>query len=364
MLPAIKRLFLAISAVVLVACGAPGPEPTPMAAVVERTDGAPGVLLLEAVQNVVLFDAPGGPGTKSYMLAGQSAEVLEISADGDWYRIDCWVMSACWVPVNVYPVRLVDATDNAVEPEPVVARLASTAPSLASLAQPTDDESALLRPPLLEPVKDADGPIRVNLEFDDAVEIHDTITLLTMDHYVLHCESGDELIVALNAADDVVDFAVVGLEDSRVYKELDEAQTSLRIQVTAPQDFMISVATSAPNADYDLYIGARHAAAALEPQRLRMDGGEASQIFGHLAGDQQDRFVLQGPADGLLSVSITSLDEQASFAVVGMKDGRTYKWLYDQLPNWSWRLPSEQDYMILVDTDGDAVPYSLSVALH
>ena len=362
MRPSIRHLLLAISALALVGCGAPAPAPTPVPATVARTNGAPGVLVLEALENVVLFDTPGtpaagAPGANSYLLPGARVEVLAISPDGAWYRVDCWMLDACWVPVHAYAVRLIDATDNAVVDAPVVARLASTAPALV------ETSASAGAAPLATPAKAGD-PARVNLDWDDAVEIRDTVTPLTMDHYVIRGESGDELLVALDGSD-TVSFAVVGVADAQVYKALEEGQTSVRIMVAAPQDFMISVATSAPNADYQLYVSARQTAAAdQEPRRLAMDDGDGSQIFGHLTGDEQHRFVVRGPADGLLSVAITSPADQASFAVVGMEDGRTYKWLYDALPYWSWRLPSEQDYMILVGTNGEPVPYSISVALH
>ena len=366
MRPSIRYLLLTISVLALVGCGAPAAAPTPVPVTVARTNGAPGVLVLEARETVVLFDAPGtseagASGAKSYLLPGAQAEVLEISPDRAWYRVDCWMLDACWVPVHAYAVRLLDATDNAADSAiasaPVAARLASTAPALVKTPASAGET-------LLETPAEAGDPIRVNLDLDDAVEIRDTVTLLTMDHYVIRGESGDELLVALDGAD-AVSFAVVGVADAQVYKALEDGQTSVRMMVAAPQDFVISVATSAPNADYALTMSARStAAAAQEPRRLDMDDGDGSQIFGHLTGAEQHRFVVRGPADGLLSVAITSPADQASFAVVGMEDGRTYKWLYDALPYWSWRLPSEQDYMILVGTNGEPVPYSISVALH
>lgn len=362
-----------ISVLALVGCGAPAPAPapasTPAPVPIQRTNGTSGVLELEAVGNTVLFSARDTAAARSYMLAGERARVLEISDGGDWYRVDCWMLSACWIPTKLYPVRLVDASDNAAPaaPHSDTVRLASAAPAIGppTIVLPASPAAATLGPvPLVEPMGEG-GPLRINLHATGAVDIRDTVTLVTMDHYVVRGEPGDELIVSLSSAAGDVDYAVAGVEDARVYKELHAEAASVRLMVTTPQDFLISVATSAPDAAYDLYVGAIQpsAATADAPRRLQVDA-RTSRIFGSVDLREQQRFVVDGPADGLLSVSITSPDHQASFAVVGMKDGRTYKWLYDALPYWSWRLPSDQDYMILVGTNGKSVPYSMSVALH
>ena len=331
-----------IALLLLTACDNPfSPAAIPLPAPAATDPGgtiSPAPLLVEADRNLIVRAAPSlHAAPVGHLLTGQSAQTVALTDDKDWWQLDCGTRAPCWVPRRA-------SLNHAYDTEQAHA---ATAQGQAPDA-PT--------PTRLTPAGDA-----------TALVVHDAVTLTNMDHYVIYGQSGQELSVSLTGAGDSLYFAVAGIRDGQIYHQLDDPNGEWVGLLAAGQDYLISVATADVGAAYTLQIGLRFptVAAFRPPVRLNFSPDRTSgRVDGVLTPGVQHRYILTADAAALLAVDFTAPDRNATFAVMGVADGQTYKWLYDTNAAWSAQLPAAQEYLIVVSgTDAAAAAYAMTVSV-
>lgn len=95
--------------------------------------------------------------------------------------------------------------------------------------------------------------------------------------------------------------------------------------------------------------------------RVRFGPGETStQIQGNIDMRGLDRYILQAQAGQLLSIEITSPNQDVLLTVIG-EDGSPLKRYQNGPPVWTARLRETQDYIIHAVSVGPATAYTLTV---
>lgn len=100
-----------------------------------------------------------------------------------------------------------------------------------------------------------------------------------------------------------------------------------------------------------------------EPVRITFaPGATSSTIQGNLGPQSVDRYVLSAQANQLMEVNVTATAPNVRLFVLG-SDGVVLKSGLIGPPSFRGVLPTTQDYLIFVTADGQATPYTLSIAI-
>ena len=105
--------------------------------------------------------------------------------------------------------------------------------------------------------------------------------------------------------------------------------------------------------------------ATAEPMLIVFDAGAiAKTIHRSLPVGDNDEFIFWAAAGQVAEVSITSSNDSANFALVGLVDGQPYKRFVNEDRHWNGSLLSSGEYRLTVTSLSRPIDYTLTVTIH
>lgn len=91
-------------------------------------------------------------------------------------------------------------------------------------------------------------------------------------------------------------------------------------------------------------------------------GQNSAEVFAELAAGMTDSYIVRGQQGRMMSVEITSPDNDVLLSVVG-KDGTPLKRYQNGPPSWTGELPATQDYILRAVSVGQSTSYTVRVSI-
>ena len=104
----------------------------------------------------------------------------------------------------------------------------------------------------------------------------------------------------------------------------------------------------------------------LPPVPIRVQfapGGISATVSNTVTFPSRVEYILRAMKDQQMTVSISSTENAANFAVTGVADGQPLKRLENEDRLWTGLLPATQDYLISVATPGGSAAFMLTVTI-
>lgn len=100
------------------------------------------------------------------------------------------------------------------------------------------------------------------------------------------------------------------------------------------------------------------------PTRIQFAPGAISAtVSGTVTFPNRPQYVLYAFKNQHMTVQITSADNAANFAILGVSDGQPLKRLENEDRVWTGTLPTTQDYLIQVAVPGGSATFSLIITI-
>lgn len=316
------------------------------------------------VQTANVYSGPSATNEMVGLLStGIAADVIEVSADGQWQRIICppSVSGECWVSADPATARPV-ATPVAGPAPAAPPTLTSTPTALPATptAPPATPTTLAESPPTPERISFAPGA--VSAARSGSIQPGET------RDYILRALAGQTMTIDLRSADMSANFAVTGVSDGQPYKRMVNEDRLWSMVIPVTQDYLISIMTTAPT-DYSLSVLIPSAAATptstpAAPQRITFaPGASSATLTGTLPPNGEQSYLLRAVVGQTMFVALASPGDMANFSVSGYNSGQMLKPLSDPARSWSGRLPGTQDYLVtVVNSSGGSLGYTLVVS--
>lgn len=100
------------------------------------------------------------------------------------------------------------------------------------------------------------------------------------------------------------------------------------------------------------------------PTRIQFAAGAVSAtVNGTVVFPNRPQYVLYAFKNQRMTVQISSADNSANFAILGVTDGQPLKRFENEDRTWTGYLPTTQDYILQVAVPGGSANYSLTVTI-
>ena len=144
-------------------------------------------------------------------------------------------------------------------------------------------------------------------------------------------------------------FALVGVSDGIVYKSMNDPQREWSFTFPRTQDYLIALRAPTPaNYTLELTISPLPTPPPV-PERIVFEPGSYSAVrSGPLYANTVKQYIFNARAGQTARILFASPSPAANFAVQGVNDGVIYKALANSAREWSFVLPSTQDYLISI----------------
>ncbi len=176
--------------------------------------------------------------------------------------------------------------------------------------------------------------------------------------YVVRAQAGQHMTVAVTSSAQVANFLITSLRDNTPLKRLENEDRTWTAKLPVSGDYLICVATPAGTHSYDLAVSIPPVSSDSAPIRIRFPaGGTSATVTGNITGVERQCYILRALAGQVMTVTVGSPGDTASFSVVGA-DGSPLKRMEVGDPFAMIRLPLTQDYTICVGIP-DAAPTTI-----
>lgn len=176
--------------------------------------------------------------------------------------------------------------------------------------------------------------------------------------YVVRALAGQHMTVSVTSAAQVANFSLASARGDAPLKRLENEDRTWTATLPMTGDYVICVAVPAGRHSFDLSVSIPPAGGTSAPIRIRFPaGGTSATVTGSVTGVERRCYVLRAMARQVMTVTIGSAADQASFSVVGA-DGSPLKRMevgdaFAMIP-----LPLTQDYTVCVGIP-DAAPVTV-----
>ena len=100
------------------------------------------------------------------------------------------------------------------------------------------------------------------------------------------------------------------------------------------------------------------------PTRIQFaQGAISATVSGTVVFPNRPQYVLYAFKNQRMTVQISSADNSANFAILGVTDGQPLKRFENEDRTWTGYLPTTQDYILQVAVPGGSANYSLTVTI-
>ncbi len=171
--------------------------------------------------------------------------------------------------------------------------------------------------------------------------------------YVFRALAGQPTRVLVDSPGAGVNFALQGVSDGVVYKPLSNPAREFSLTLPRTQDYLISLSGPAfINYALELTVqpsGPTATPPPAPPERISFAPGQSSAVrSGPLYANPPRQFIFGAAAGQTARILLTSPSPAANFSVRGVSDGVQYKSMGDPSREWSFTLPTSQDYLITI----------------
>jgi hypothetical protein len=297
------------------------------------------------MNGIGIFSAPTMESNQvGVATVGQTQMILGISADGQWYAINCpsEPSKVCWISANPTFVRPTKVGPGSI---PTVAPTAPTA-----TATPSPVKTATRVPATPTPVY----PIRIDFRPGQTTAVvSGYVGPYETAQYVVYAGAGQRMRLLLDSPSPAANFAVQGVYDGLQYKTFSDPSREWYFNVPRSQDYLVTI-TAPVNTSFVLEVmlagGPAPTATPLPgPERISFGPGETSAVrSGQVVGGQARQYVFLAQAGQETRILLESNGGAANFALRGATDGVVYKTLNNPAREFSLILPRTQDYLITI----------------
>ncbi|MFN3981631.1 MAG: hypothetical protein ACK4SA_14735 [Caldilinea sp.] len=295
----------------------------------------PQTILPSNVTRVLMLGAVGifeGPGAAFRQIGattrGETYRVRGVSVDGQWWAVECTLSEApCWISAN-----------------PTFVRPVSQPPAPTSIPQPT----ATPQPPTY--------PIRINFAPGATSAVRSgSLPASQIKQYVFRALANQPTRILLDSPGGQANFALQGVSDGVIYKPFSNPAREFSLILPRTQDYLLSINGPA-GINYLLELAITPVAPPatptlppVTPERINFPpGGASASRSGPLWANTPRAFIFGAAAGQTAHIRITSPSPAASFSVRGASDGVEYKSMSNPARDWSFVIPSSQDYVITI----------------
>ncbi|HRW48845.1 MAG TPA: hypothetical protein P5333_15110 [Caldilinea sp.] len=171
--------------------------------------------------------------------------------------------------------------------------------------------------------------------------------------YVFRALAGQPARILVDSPGAGANFALQGVSDGIVYKPLSNPAREFSLTLPRTQDYLISLSGPAfINYSLELTVqptGPTSTPPPAPPERISFAPGQSSAVrSGPLYANTPRQFIFGAAAGQTARILLSSPSPAANFSVRGVSDGVTYKSMGDPSREWSFTLPTSQDYLITI----------------
>lgn len=211
------------------------------------------------------------------------------------------------------------------------------------------------------------NPVRISFPPGGvATTVRGTVVWPNQSCYVVRALAGQHMTVSVTSAAQVANFSLTSLRDNTPLKRLENEDRTWTATLPATGDYLICVATPAGTHSYDLSVSIPPKSSDQAPIRIRFPaGGTSATVTGAVTGVERQCYILRAMAGQVMTVTIGSAADQASFSVVGA-DGSPLKRM-EVIGSFAMvRLPLTQDYTVcagIADAAPTTVYYEMTIGV-
>lgn len=294
------------------------------------------------MNGIGIFSAPTMESNQvGVATVGQTYTILGISADGQWYAINCPNEPAkvCWISANPTFVRPIKVSPGSIP---------TVAPTATATLSPVNTATRVPATPTpVYPIRIDFRPGQTTAVVSGYVGPYETA------QYVVYASAGQRMRLLLDSPSPAANFAVQGVYDGLQYKAFSDPSREWYFNVPRSQDYLVTIMAPV-NTSFVLEVmlagGPAPTATPLPgPERISFGPGETSAVrSGQVVGGQARQYVFLAQAGQETRILLESNGGAANFALRGATDGVVYKTLNNPAREFSLILPRTQDYLITI----------------
>jgi hypothetical protein len=218
----------------------------------------------------------------------------------------------------------------------------------------------------IEPLAEAPQPVRI--EFAPgatSATIQDRIQGRFVNQYILGALAGQTMSVNISSPNNDVLLTIYSADGANILKRYVDGRADWTGTLPETTDYIIEAVSVGDTTDFTLSVVIEPLSSLPEPVRIQFAPGSTSAtVNGAVVLGERDRYVLSAMRDQLMTVQISSLENNAAFTIVGPYGG--------VLPGteegadatrWDGILGATGDYTISVGSIRGNATYSLTVTI-
>jgi hypothetical protein len=211
------------------------------------------------------------------------------------------------------------------------------------------------------PIQQASAPQTLNFVNGVAV-VQGTAGFNQPQVYLFFGAQGQNIRVQLSSQPAGANFEVASQDNNTVYKSFADPSLDWSYVLPASQNYRVTINSVAPVV-FTLTVTLGSGGGGGGAQRINFAPGQTSaQVNGTAGVGQSPQYVFFANGGQQVRIVVISPGNIANFGVTGVTDGVTYKSPTDQTRDWTFMLPTSQDYQITVSA-GSSVNFTLQVFL-
>ena len=210
------------------------------------------------------------------------------------------------------------------------------------------------------PIQQASAPQTLNFVNGVAV-VQGTVGFNQPQVYLFFGAQGQNIRVQLSSQPAGANFEVASQDNNTVYKSFADPSLDWSYVLPASQNYRVTINSVTPVVfTLTVTLGGGGGGGA---QRINFAPGQTSaQVNGTAGIGQSPQYVFFANGGQQVRIVVISPGNIANFGVTGVTDGITYKSPADQTRDWTFMLPTSQDYQITVSA-ASSVNFTLQVFL-
>ena len=211
------------------------------------------------------------------------------------------------------------------------------------------------------PIQQASAPQTLNFVNGVAV-VQGTAGFNQPQVYLFFGAQGQNIRVQLSSQPAGANFEVASQDNNTVYKSFADPSLDWSYVLPASQNYRVTINSVAPVV-FTLTVTLGSGGGGGGAQRINFAPGQTSaQVNGTAGVGQSPQYVFFANGGQQVRIVVISPGNIANFGVTGVTDGVTYKSPTDPTRDWTFMLPTSQDYQITVSA-GSSVNFTLQVFL-
>ncbi len=193
------------------------------------------------------------------------------------------------------------------------------------------------------------NPVRISFPAGGiSATVRGSVTFPNRSCYLVAAQAGQHMTVTVTSAGQAANFLITSVRNSAPLKRLENEDRTWTVTLPVTGDYLICVATAAGTVSYDLTVSIPPRRSDAAPIRIQFAPGSTSAtVRGSVTGVERQCYVLRALAGQVMTVTVGSSGNTASFSAVGA-DGVPLKRMEVGGPFAMMPLHRTQDYTVCV----------------